>query len=419
METPQPKPDARAFARLLALAGALGVAVALVYLGFEYSMEHARHWLWHTLPGGSPSWWQSVAIAAVGALLLGLALRFLPGHGGPHPADSHGPLAASDPAQARPRVVASVLVVGFIGLSFGASLGPEGALLPAIGLMSMLAARAAGVEGRASELIRGAGLGALIAAMFGSPLAGVVPLLELVPVQPGAAMAMLVLPALTASSTAALTLQMLSVHATGALPFTYDHFRPVHLVWAVLIGVLAGFAGLQLERLVRLLRPATLRIEQRSVVLVSVIGGVVLGLLYALGGESVRFSGIPELLHAVSDTNSAWRALLLSAIKLLATAWCLAVGYRGGKIFPAAFIGGTAGLALHLAIPAIPVEVAWGVGMAGSIATALGTPVLAVLIVASIESPAMLPLAVIGVVAAHTVHLLGDQLRALDGKAAA
>jgi hypothetical protein len=45
--------------------------------------------------------------------------------------------------------------------------------------------------------------------------------------------------------------------------------------------------------------------------------------------------------------------------------------------------------------------------------------VLAVLIVASIESPAMLPLAVIGVVAAHTVHLLGDQLRAVSDAAAA
>jgi H+/Cl- antiporter ClcA len=185
-------------------------------------------------------------------------------------------------------------------------------------------------------------------------------------------------------------------------------------VWAVLIGVVAGAAGLLLDRLMHVMRAFTRRLDATSVVLTATVGGLGLGLLYVVGGETVRFSGIPELVHAVNSTTTPWRALLLAAVKLTATSWCLAVGFRGGKIFPAAYIGGMVGLTMHLFVHAIPVEVAWGVGLAAALATALGTPVLAVLVVASVESPAMLPLAVIGVVAAHTVHLLGDQLRAAE-----
>ena len=410
----QPKPSA--FVKLLLLCAALGVAVALVFVAFEAALEHTREWLWHTVAGEHPGWAITIGITTLGALAMGLGLRFLPGHGGPHPAESHGiGEAGVDPAMGRPRVIGSVLVVGFLGLAVGASLGPEGAILPAVVGVSLLAARLGRAEGRVKLLVQGAGLGSLLAAMFGSPLAGVVPLLEVVPVAPGAAMALLVLPALTASATATITLHVLDIEPAGFLPFTYDTFHASHLVWAVLIGVVAGAAGLLVDRAMHLFRSFTRRLDRTSVVLTAVAGGLGLGLLYVLGGETVRFSGIPELVLAVRTTTSPWRALLLAAVKVTATAWCLAAGFRGGKIFPAAYIGGMVGLSLHLFVHAIPVEVAWGVGLAAAMATALGTPVLAVLVVASVESPAMLPLAVIGVVAAPTVHLLGDQLRAADG----
>ena len=407
----QPRPAA--FVGLLALCGLLGAAVALVFIAFEAALEHTRHWLGHTVAGDHPGWRITIAITTGGALVMGLLLRFLPGHGGPHPADSHGALAAgTDAAMARPTVILSVLVVGFVGLGVGASLGPEGAILPAVAGLSMFAAHRGRAQGQAEKLVLGAGLGALIASMFGSPIAGVVPLLESVPVAPGAAMAMLVLPALTASATATIVLQAFDVSPAGYLPFTYSSFQLSHLVWAVLIGVVAGAAGLLVDKAVHAMRVVTRRIDATSIVLTAVAGGLGLGLLYVVGGETVRFTGIPELLEAVATTDSGWKALLLAAIKILATSWCLAAGFRGGKIFPAAYIGGMVGLALHLFVHAIPIEVAWGVGLAASMATALGAPVLAVLVVASVESPAMLPLAVVGVVAAHTVHVLGGQLRA-------
>lgn len=410
-EVPEHDASPAAFVRLLAVCAVLGVVVALGFEAFEKGLEHAQEWLWVTVAGESPGWQVTVAITTAGGLLTGLLLRFLPGRGGPHPADDHR-LMDPDPALGRLPVVLSVLIVGFAGLAVGASLGPEGALLPAVVGAGVVFSRIAKAEGPTQKIIMAAGVGALLATMFGSPLAGVVPLLELVPVAPGAPMALLVLPTLTATATAAATLQMLDVGAAGRLPFTYSDFHWSHLLLAVVIGVVAGAGGVLLQPLTAWLRRGTVRLDRISVVLTLTVGGLVLGWLYVLGGATVRFRGIPELLYAVADTGSGPRALWLAAVKLVATAWCLAAGFRGGRIFPIAYVGGTIGLAMHLFIPAIPAEVGWGVGMAAAMATALGTPVLAALIVSSLMTPTLLPVALVGVVAAHTVHVLGRQVAA-------
>ncbi|MBI4933406.1 MAG: chloride channel protein [Actinobacteria bacterium] len=395
----------RRAAMLVALSSALGVVVTLLFVGFEEVMQRGQDFVWVTIAGDDPGAWVTIAIATVGGLAMGLGLRFLPGHGGPHPADGHGLLGGT--ADHRPPVVVGVLVVGLVGLIAGASLGPEGAIIPAAAGLSVLFARVARVQGPALQLVQAAGLSALLAAMFGSPLAGVVPLMEMAPA--GVPMTVMVLPALAASATAAITLRVLDVEAVGHIPFTYDTFHAPQLLWAVVLGVVAGGAGVLLRAAVAALRPLTRRIDARSVVLTGTIGGAVLGVLFVIGGESIRFAGIPELLPVLVTTDTARHAIFLAAMKLLATAWCIAVGYRGGMIFPAAFVGGAVGLALHLMVHSIPLEVAVAVGIAAAIATALRSPVTASLIAAAVVTPALLPLAILGVVTAHVVHLIGEQ----------
>lgn len=393
---------------MLLVSAVLGVVVALGFVGFEWLLEHAHHYLWVTVAGDDPSALVTIGLATAGGLALGLALRFMPGQGGAHPAEGHGLLTGGgDPTLA---VIGGSLVVGFVGLAGGASLGPEGALLPAAAGVSLLAARWCRVPAPMTPLVQGAGLAALLAAMFGSPLAGVVPLMELSPVATASSMTLLVLPSLASAATAALTLQVLEKEPLGTLPFVYEGFKAPHLLWALLIGVLAGAVGLMVARVTIALRRFTIRLDARSVLLTTGVGGLVLGVLYAIGGTNVRFSGVPELVYLVDDTEHAWAAAGAMAIKVLATGWCLAVGYRGGKIFPVAFAGGAAGLALHLAFPSLPLALAVGVGLACAIATGLGSPVTAALIAAMLLGPTILPLAVLGVVAAHTVHLLAEQL---------
>lgn len=399
--------ESRRAGALVALSGLVGVVVALLFIGFEEAMHRGQHFVWTTIAGDDPGAWTTILIATVGGFVMGLGLRFLPGHGGHHPADGHAMLAAADH---RPPVVVGVLVVGLVGLVAGASLGPEGAIIPAAAGLSVLFARWAKVQGPALQLVQAAGLSALLAAMFGSPLAGVVPLMEMAPV--GVPMTIMVLPALSASAMAAITMRVMDVEAPGRIPFAYDTFHAPQLLWAVVVGAAAGAAGMLLRRVMVVLRSITVRLDARSVVLTATVGGLGLGVLYAIGGESIRFAGIPELVTVIADTSSPWRALFLAGMKVLATAWCLAAGYRGGMIFPAAFVGGAVGLAIHLAANSVPMEVAVAVGIAAAIATALRSPVTASLVAAAVVTPALLPLAILGVVTAHVVHLLGDQAAA-------
>ena len=409
-------PTPAVVARLLGTSAALGVLIAIGFQGFTRAMHHTQHWVWHTLAGEQPSAVVTIAIATFGGAALGVTLLLAPGHGGPHPAEHHGLLAGG--AVPWPAILGS-LAVGFVGLVAGASLGPEGAVIPAAVGLSVLAVGWARLPARMGLLVQGSGLSALLASMFGSPLAGIVPILEAVPAGAVPTMALLVLPSLTAAATAVLTQQVFSWTAVGHLPLEAVEFRPAHLVWAVLIGVVAGAAGLLIDRVTRLLRRVTVRLDARSILLSTSVGGLLLGVLYAVGGDEIRFAGIPELLDLAAETETAWAAVAAMALKVVATSACLAAGYRGGKIFPAAFVGGATGLALHLAIDSIPLSIALAVGLSAAMATALSFPVIAAVNAAAILPASVLPLALLGIVTAHAVHLLASQLTAVVAPASA
>jgi H+/Cl- antiporter ClcA len=402
---------ARSLVELLVVSAVLGVVIGAGFVGFEQLLHGLQHLLWVEWIGDEPSPWATIALATAGGAALGLALMLAPGRGGHHPADGHELIPQSADTSLGP--IVGGIVVGLIGLVGGASLGPEGAILPAAAGISILVTRRLRLGPGPAKLVQMAGLGALLAAMFGNPLAGAIPLME-VAAMAAPSMPMLLLPSLTAGSTAVLTLRVLDVPPLGALPFEYEPFRTMHLVWAVVVGVAAGFGGLLIDRLVPVLRRITRVTDARHVLLTTTAAGFLLGVLYAIGGTEVRFSGIPELVAVVADTDGVGAALGIVAIKIVATALCLAAGYRGGKIFPVAFVGGGTGLALHLLIDGVPLYVAVAVGIASAMVTAMRLPATAALTAASILSPVVLPIALLGLVAAYAVHLLADHLTSLE-----
>ena len=406
---PAAQMESKTVAKLLAVSGLLGVVVALGFEGFETLSHRSREWVWHDLAGAHPRAAVTLAITTVGGLALGLALRYAPGHGGQHPADGHA-LYSHDGD--RLSVILGVLVVGFVGLVAGASLGPEGAVIPAAAGLSLAAGRWFRLPPALAGLLPGVGISALLATMFGSPLAGAVPVMEMVPAGSALPMPLLMLPSLTASATAVLTLQVLHAEPAGYLELGHVGFARGDLAWAVLIGVVVGGVGLLVDWLTPVLRPLTRRLDAKNVLITTTVGGFGLGLIYVVGGDEARFSGVPELLEVTDGSLALGAVVLAIAAKVIATAWCVSVGFRGGKIFPVAFMGGAAGFALHLAIGGIPVGVAVGGGIAAALATGLRAPVTAVLVAASLVGPEFLPLAVICVVVSHATHLLADQLAA-------
>lgn len=104
----------------------------------------------------------------------------------------------------------------------------------------------------------------------------------------------------------------------------------------------------------------------------------------ALAGvwPQVRFSGhhdFPELVAQIQ--SGSWLALAGFAVaKLLATALCLASGWRGGEIFPLMIAGGAAGALALVALPWLDTTPAVVAGLSAAATVGLRKPLAAFLI---------------------------------------
>jgi H+/Cl- antiporter ClcA len=126
----------RQYMALLFIAALLGVPISAAAYWFLWASNHGRKWIFEELPlalgfSTAPAWWP-MPVLAVGGLLTGAAIGFLPGRGGHSPADG---FQAGRPPKGRE--LPGVLLAALASLCFGAVVGPEG---PLIALGSGLAA---------------------------------------------------------------------------------------------------------------------------------------------------------------------------------------------------------------------------------------------------------------------------------------
>src|SRR6516225_2205559 len=163
----------RQYLRVLVLAAVLGVPISAAAYWFLWAINHGRHLLFETLPTALeftqvPAWWPLPCLA-IGGLLTGAAIRYLPGRGGHSPVD--GFQAGAPPTAA---ALPGVLLAMFGSLCFGAVVGPEA---PLIALGSGLAAlvlrvRKHDATDKEIAVVGIAGAFAAISFLFGSPIVG-------------------------------------------------------------------------------------------------------------------------------------------------------------------------------------------------------------------------------------------------------
>jgi H+/Cl- antiporter ClcA len=114
--------------RKLALAAGLGAviglpaaALAATFLALVHTIEG---WLWHDLPttlgATSPPWYLVLGLPVVGAAIVVVARKFLPGDGG------HPPTGGLSLAPLPLRHIPGTALAALGSLPFGAVLGPEG-----------------------------------------------------------------------------------------------------------------------------------------------------------------------------------------------------------------------------------------------------------------------------------------------------
>jgi hypothetical protein len=109
----------RSYLRLLAIAAFLVVPVSAAY-GFLALVTYLQEEIFADLPRGlgfsaEPIWWP-LPVLAVGGVLTGLAIRYLPGRGGPSPADGFHVHGAPSPAQLPGVILAALATLSLLGL---------------------------------------------------------------------------------------------------------------------------------------------------------------------------------------------------------------------------------------------------------------------------------------------------------------
>jgi H+/Cl- antiporter ClcA len=404
----------RRYLALLGAAALLGIPMSLVAFLFLAAVHELEHLLWHSLPhelgyAEPPAWWAIAALALAG-VLVGLAVKHLPGHGGHVPADGFAAGGSS------PSAVPGVVLAAGAGLALGAVVGPEAPLIALGGGLALLAiSRTRFAEDpQATTALSAAGSAAAISAIFGNPLIAAILFLEIVGLARRQA-TLVLLPCLVSSGVGALlftglgdwtglgigSLSIPDLEATGLSVGDVVLVFPLAVVVGVVTWVIFGVGR----------RVAAIAGEH---VLAGTIGaGLVAGCsaaLYAVltdhSPAEVALSG-QSTLGALASSPESWSTgalVALIGLKGLAYAVCLGA-FRGGPAFPAIFLGAALGVLAAALFPSVDLVPALAIGMAAGVAV-IGLPITSVLLVVLLLGDAaasQMPVVILGAVVALVV----------------
>ncbi|WP_440711459.1 ion channel protein [Herbiconiux sp. YIM B11900] len=365
----QDRPSGTVARRLLRLsipAILVGVVSALILYAIDEISALAEHGIWTALPAAlgidpSAGWW-IFGVLSITGLVVGLVLLLVPGHGGRDSATTEL-IAPPLPLKALP----SLALVAVIGLAGGVSLGPENPIIAInTGILVALLARLWPVI--PPNLVVMLAAAATIGALFGTPVAAALVFTGVVGTLggEGALWDKLFLPLLAAAA-GSLTMTLLA-HPSLTVPLpAYDSIAAVDLLSAAVIAAVAAGLGIAAASVFPALHGAFRML--RDPVFYVTLGGVLLGVLGAVGGPITLFKGLEQTGELAVDRAdySAGQLALIVAVKLVALVIAAAAGFRGGRIFPAVFIGTAVGLLATALIPSIPVTVAIAAGVMGMV----------------------------------------------------
>lgn len=413
----------RGYLRLLALAGLVGVPVSLAAFGFLALLHELTHVVWQALPDelgyDVPPWWWAAPWLVVAGVLVGAAIRFLPGRGGHVPIDGLG----ADPVP--PSHLPGIILAALGGLPLGAVLGPEAPLIATGSALAILLTRRWGQEPGTSAyaLIGVAGATAAIAVVFGSPLVAGLFILEAVGLA-GPRLARAILPCLLASGVGALVFTGLGGWtgfeiASLSLPELSGPARPdvADLLWTVPVAVAIAFAVRQVHRIGHWVAPRAAGRPMIGSIAVTLLIAACAGAYSIVTDRSpveVALSGQQTLTSLATDPHGWSVGALVALLMLKGIAYGASLGaLRGGPVFPALFLGAAAGVLLS-GLPGFGVVPAMAAGMAAATAAILPLPIASAVLVTLLlgtSAPGMTPIVLIAVVVAFVSEQIVERSR--------
>lgn len=347
--------EASSFGRFVALVKQLllivlvGFGVAITYFYFEALVRHSTAYIWDDVFQADEHRWVVVPLCWVLTLAyFGIQHRLDP--------KSEGQQSEGLGSIPTPTVVnyVKVLLLGFLSLLAGASLGPEAILVPACVLLgSYIGVKFTHGNQQQARLLGMAGFIALFTAFFNSFIVGILGLFLIKKQFKLAITSKILVVAVVASGVSAATLSLLESSAYVKTPQHSWGLDP----GGIFLLMLLGAAGYGMTFALKTIYTASQQIVQRLALqqwwargLMAATG---LSVLYIFGGPLVWFTGNESIVPMFQQATSLGFLGLLGVLiaKLLAISWSRASGYRGGLIFPTVFAASVlvaiAQLAMH------------------------------------------------------------------------
>lgn len=392
--------DERSWYALILLSALFAIPAALATIAFVLVVNEGTKLAWDTLPAslGIPRAVLIVGLPTLGGLLVGLILRYMPGGAGPAPAAGHG-LGGDE--HAGPRVLPGVIAASVVSLVAGASLGPEAPLVTIISALAIGLTARLGLPQKVGGALSIAGISSMLAGIFGSPLASALLLAEGAPFS-GRALYRRIFPAVLAGCIGFWVFAGVGVAPAGGEYPAYPGLEPTQILITALLAVAAALLGLVFIRAFQVVDTA-LRPLDRLPVVKALAGGLAIGLVALVIGEEVLFSGEHSIDDVALAGSTAGALVLILGGKVVTTILSLATGFRGGRIFPVMFLGGTLGAIAATLVPGLPVVLAVGVGMVSAGVAIFRLPLFIVVFAAFFTTPEIVPLLVVAAVIAYIV----------------
>jgi H+/Cl- antiporter ClcA len=328
------------------------------------------------------------------------------------PAKTPGLVADLQEGHADPHLVPGIVVISAVSLIGGASLGPEKALGAAGGGAGNWAARRHRLSDEDTRLNTLSGFAGAYGGLFSSTVIVTMLILEIATPR-GRNLTKALVGTIVASSVS------FGIYFAIAGSVFLDLYRvPEYsykdwqLLAAVPLGLFAALLVAVLGVIVKLANAVFAKITLPTVARVA-LGGA----LFGLAGWMLpltMFTGSDQLKTVLHDADSLGLGLLsvLVVAKMFTFAVSLASGFVGGPIFPALFIGGTAGVVVHEAISTVPLGLAFTCLLAAVPGAVVAAPFSMVLLAALLTQVGALQTAPV-LIAVATAYLATEGVKYL------
>ena len=284
--------------------------------------------------------------------------------------------AVLDGEELKPQIAPGIFGAAMLTHLFGGSAGREGAALQLGGSVASLLAKIFRLERDDRRVLVMAGMSAVFAGLFGTPLTAALFCMEFESV--GTIFSPALLPCYLAAFTASSVSARMGVHAEG-LPLDTAAVLSLNNLWAyLLLAVLISLLGITMCKVFHEAEHLAAHHVKSPWVRIFA-GGVLIALMTTLAGDH-RFNGagMDMALEAVAG-HADWYSF---AVKMLFTAVTLAAGFKGGEIVPTFCIGATFGCVVG-GLLGLDAGICGALGLIGLFCCATNSPLAS--IVLSIE----------------------------------